>query len=254
MRPSAPGLSLLPLEPQGEDGITIAEVGLRYLDHCQQFYRTPSGKVTSSVDGVQMALRALFPFANLPAARFGAKALKTVQAAMVAEGRPRVGVNRSIKAIRRLFFAPNDSSAASPGPCGQRPRSGSTRPKTGPSAARSSYNATLISSRRCLKVIDTFRMASRLDCRILHPTTVFYRNVCTEGEHPHRRCPLPATVANVLSLDDVLVILTEYWLTGELSAKFGWDDLTSDWLAQAVASADRGIKEIKPKKGKDKDH
>jgi hypothetical protein len=97
-------------------------------------------------------------------------------------------------------------------------------------------------------------MASRLDCRILHPTTVFYRNVCTEGEHPHRRCPLPATVANVLSLDDVLVILTEYWLTGELSAKFGWDDLTSDWLAQAVASADRGIKEIKPKKGKDKDH
>ena len=81
-----------------------------------------------------------------------------------------------------------------------------------------------------------------------------YRNVCTEGEHPHRRCPLPATVANVLSLDDVLVILTEYWLTGELSAKFGWDDLTSDWLAQAVASADRGIKEIKPKKGKDKDH
>ena len=103
MRPSAPGLSLLPLEPQGEDGITIAEVGLRYLDHCQQYYRTPSGKVTSSVDGVQMALRALFPFANLPAARFGAKALKTVQAAMVAEGRPRVGVNRSIKAIRRFF-------------------------------------------------------------------------------------------------------------------------------------------------------
>ncbi|MFM7074505.1 MAG: hypothetical protein ACKO3G_00360, partial [Planctomycetaceae bacterium] len=95
-------------------------------------------------------------------------------------------------------------------------------------------------------------MASRLDCRNLDPTTVYYRNVCTEGEHPHRRCPLPATVANVLSLDDVRVIMTEYWMTGELSRKFGWDDLTSEWLARAAASADRGMQEIKPKKGKGK--
>lgn len=91
-------------------------------------------------------------------------------------------------------------------------------------------------------------MAARLDCRDLSPTVVHYRNVCTEGEHPHRRCPLPATVANVLSLDDVLVVMTEYWLTGELSARFGWDDLTSEWLATAVDAADRGIEEIKPKK------
>lgn len=97
-------------------------------------------------------------------------------------------------------------------------------------------------------------MASRLDCRVLDPTTVHDRNVCTEGEHAHCRCPLPATVANVLSLDDVLVVMTECWLTGELSAKFGWDDLTSDWLARAVASADRGITEIKPRKRKDREH
>jgi hypothetical protein len=42
--------------------------------------------------------------------------------------------------------------------------------------------------------------------------------------------------------------MTEYWLTGELTAKFDWDDLTSDWLATAVKRATGGIEEIKPKK------
>ena len=103
VRPALPGAGFVPLAAPEVEGITIAEVGLRYLDHCREYYRTPTGKVTSSVHGVEMALRALFPFADLPAAHFGAKALKTVQAAMVAQGRPRVGVNRIVKAIRRVF-------------------------------------------------------------------------------------------------------------------------------------------------------
>ena len=93
-------------------------------------------------------------------------------------------------------------------------------------------------------------MAARRDCRDRTKAIVYYRNVCTEGEHPHRKCPLPAAVTNVLSLDDVLFIMTEYWLTGELTAKFDWDDLTSDWLATAMQKADGAIKEIKPKKDK----
>ena len=44
--------------------------------------------------------------------------------------------------------------------------------------------------------------------------------------------------------------MTEYWLTGQLTAKFDWDDLTSDWLATAMQKADGAIKEIKPKKDK----
>ena len=51
----------------------------------------------------------------------------------------------------------NDSSAAFRSPQGPRPRSGSTRRKTWRSDALSSSRATLISSRRCLNVIDTFR-------------------------------------------------------------------------------------------------
>lgn len=93
-------------------------------------------------------------------------------------------------------------------------------------------------------------MAALTECPNRAKTVVYYRNVCTENEHPHRKCPLPATVANVLSLDDVLVVLTEYWATGELSAKFDWDDLTAEWISNALEAADPRIKEIKPKKGK----
>ena len=93
-------------------------------------------------------------------------------------------------------------------------------------------------------------MAARRDCRDRTKAIVYYRNVCTEGEHPHQKCPLPAAVTNVLSLDDVLFTMTEYWLTGELTARFDWDDLTSDWLATAMKKADGVIEEIKPKKKK----
>ena len=96
----------------------------------------------------------------------------------------------------------------------------------------------------------THLMAARPNCDDRAKTVVFYRNVCTENEHPHRQCPLPATVANVLSLDDVLVVMTEYWSTGELSTKFDWDDHTGEWMADALGQDDRGIKEIKPKNGR----
>jgi len=83
--------------------ITVAQIGLRYLDHCQTYYRTPDGKVTSSVAGVEMALRALFPFSDTPAATFGPRALKVVRDALVRDGRPRVTCNRVVKTIRRMF-------------------------------------------------------------------------------------------------------------------------------------------------------
>lgn len=70
---------------------------------------------------------------------------------------------------------------------------------------------------------------------------------CREYEHRPRKCPLNATVANVLSLNDVMVILTEYWATGLRSAKYSWDDISRDWIEEAVAEQGTGIKVIKPK-------
>ena len=81
----------------------MAGLGLRYLDWAEGYYRTADGGTTSSVHGISMALRALFPFSDLPAADFGPRSLKRVQEILVREGRPRVTVNRTVKTIRRLF-------------------------------------------------------------------------------------------------------------------------------------------------------
>lgn len=84
-------------------GVSVAAVGLKYLDFAEGYYRTADGGTTSSVDGIRMALKALFAFSDLPAASFGPKAMKQVQEGLVREGRPRVTVNRTIKTIRRIF-------------------------------------------------------------------------------------------------------------------------------------------------------
>ncbi len=92
-----------PPPPPADEAFTVSEIGVRYHDHCLTYYRKPDGKVTSSVAGVEMALRALFPFANAPANTFGPKSLKAVRDGFVAEGRPRVTCNRVVNAIRRMF-------------------------------------------------------------------------------------------------------------------------------------------------------
>ena len=94
--PPAPAVA----EPEG---ITLAALGVQYLDFAQGYYRTADGGTTSSVDGIRMALKALFPFSDQPAAAFGPKSLKRVQELLVREGRPRVTVNRTVKTLRRLF-------------------------------------------------------------------------------------------------------------------------------------------------------
>ncbi len=93
-----------PPSPMPEpSGVSVAAVGLKYLDFAEGYYRTAGGGTTSSVDGIRMALKALFAFSDLPAASFGPKSLKQVQEMLVREGRPRVTVNRTIKTIRRIF-------------------------------------------------------------------------------------------------------------------------------------------------------
>jgi integrase len=85
------------------EAITVVEVVDRYLEHCTQWYRGLDGKITSTYGNALQAARALEPFHMTPAHLFGPKKLKAVMEALVAQGRPRVGVNRVAKAIRRLF-------------------------------------------------------------------------------------------------------------------------------------------------------
>jgi integrase len=99
---AAPAPQVVAPEPEA-GGITLAALGVRYLDWAQGYYRTGDGGTTSSVDGIRMALKVLFPFSDLPAAAFGPKMLKRMQEMLVMEGRPRVTVNRTVKTLRRLF-------------------------------------------------------------------------------------------------------------------------------------------------------
>lgn len=93
-------------------------------------------------------------------------------------------------------------------------------------------------------------LAADPTCQDRSETVVYYRNRCTENEHPYRRCPLGATVANVLGLSDVFVILSEYWATGARSTKYVWDDVTENLLEEAAEERGLGIKTIKPKGSK----
>jgi hypothetical protein len=93
-------------------------------------------------------------------------------------------------------------------------------------------------------------MAAVPGCHDRTPTVVHYRNRCVENEHPRRRCPLPATVANVMSIADVLAIMTEYWATGLRSTHYAWDDVSSDWIDADLRENGRGIKVIRPKRSK----
>ena len=90
-------------------------------------------------------------------------------------------------------------------------------------------------------------MAALPGCNNRSETVVYYRNRCTENEHPPRKCPLNATVANVLGLNDVMVILTEFWANGLRSAEYSWDDISQEWMEEDVAQKGTGIKVIKPK-------
>jgi len=84
-------------------GLLICQVAARYMDHCEVYYRDADGKKTSSLDNAKQAITALEPFEDLPAAAFGPKKLKEMRALLVQQGRPRVGCNTIVKAVKRLF-------------------------------------------------------------------------------------------------------------------------------------------------------
>jgi integrase len=90
-------------QPVDPAGLTVAAVGLRWLDHCEAYYRDRDGGTTSSVDGARMALRCLLPFGDIVAAAFSPKDLTVVRDAMIRAGRPRVTCNAVVRAIRRMF-------------------------------------------------------------------------------------------------------------------------------------------------------
>jgi integrase len=89
--------------PPPPAGLTLAEVCVLWVAHCDKKYTRADGTKSSTIHESKMIVRALEPDSAIPAASFKARALVTLQQRLVAAGRPRVTVNRIVKGVRRLF-------------------------------------------------------------------------------------------------------------------------------------------------------
>lgn len=102
--PPAPRAVRQPVEPAATPaGLTLAEVCVLWVAHCEKKYTRADGSTSSTIHETKMIVRALEPDAAMPAASFKARALVALQQRLVADGRPRVTVNRIVKGVRRLF-------------------------------------------------------------------------------------------------------------------------------------------------------
>jgi len=90
-------------EPAPPAGLTLAELCLLWTAACEKKFSRKDGTTTSSIHGANTVVRALERDGAMPASSFRARALVNVQERLVAEGRPRETVNRTVKGIRRLF-------------------------------------------------------------------------------------------------------------------------------------------------------
>ena len=103
---SAPATDPIPPAPQE---LTIAELGVLYMEHACTYYRLADGRLSSSYHGMLQAVNALRPFKRLPAASFGPRCLREIierlsnEKTRTGKPRPRKSVNRLIKRIRSLF-------------------------------------------------------------------------------------------------------------------------------------------------------
>jgi len=112
--PASAPAGLIEDRPAG-GAITVAELCARYLVHAERYYAAPNGDTTTTLGNAKMAIRALSPYDDVPADRFGPLLLRALMESMVGrEGRrksadgkrlpmPRVTINATIKQVRYMF-------------------------------------------------------------------------------------------------------------------------------------------------------
>ncbi len=125
-------------EPPRVGWITITELCAAYWQFAERYYQR-HGRPTEQACKVKRRIRILVDhYGTLPVNEFSAKRLKVIQAALVAEGYSRVGVNERVNGIRRIFKwgtsedlvspAVHQASCASLGSARDAPRPASCRP------------------------------------------------------------------------------------------------------------------------------
>lgn len=98
-----------PVEAPAPQTLSVAELGVIYMEHAQTYYRLADGRLSSSYHGMLQAVNALRPFKRLPAASFGPRCLREIMDRLAnaktrtGRPRPRKSINRLLKRIRSLF-------------------------------------------------------------------------------------------------------------------------------------------------------
>jgi len=84
--------------------ITIKEMLARYWVYGERYYRNANGTVSRELENIRLALRPVYElYADLPAAEFGPRALRTVRQRMIDQGICRRTINARIGRIKRVF-------------------------------------------------------------------------------------------------------------------------------------------------------
>lgn len=84
--------------------LTINELLVRYLRHCDGYYRNADGTPTGQAAGVRFALRHLMTmYGHTQASDFGLLALKAVRGALIESGNSRKTVNLRVGLVRQFF-------------------------------------------------------------------------------------------------------------------------------------------------------
>ncbi|MEX0727962.1 MAG: site-specific integrase [Planctomycetaceae bacterium] len=100
-RPSPP--NRLTASPCLQSSLTIAELALKYLNHCEAYY-VKDGKTTTQVYNEKYALRVLVSLYEAElAADFGPLKLKTLRDHLIEQDKSRVFINEVAASIKRAF-------------------------------------------------------------------------------------------------------------------------------------------------------
>jgi hypothetical protein len=94
--------SSMPLKPTSD--LTIAELGLAYVDHTDAYYRKPNGEPTTEAALVERVVdMVVHLYGHTLVNEFGPLALKAVRAGMIEKGWRRLTINGNIGRVVRMF-------------------------------------------------------------------------------------------------------------------------------------------------------
>ncbi|MFP6585019.1 MAG: hypothetical protein VCD00_20980, partial [Candidatus Hydrogenedentota bacterium] len=92
------------VESVAKEVVTISEICRDYWLHCEEYYRLPNGKPSSSLDILRQALKPLVTmYGDSTASDFGPLSLRGIRDEWIENGLTRETVNKYTAALRRMF-------------------------------------------------------------------------------------------------------------------------------------------------------